>query len=191
MQNKFRNSTILVVLSMLLIFSSCNHDNRNHPGYTYFNDMAPSEAYEYYSINPNFTDGKTAQPPVAGTIARGAIPYQYQRTDSGQVMAGINLKNPLLPTEQDYIEAQEIYKINCAMCHGETGKGDGHLVTSRKFNTEVTSLVDDFVQNKPDGEIFHVITMGSVSGFMGSHSAQIKPEDRWKVVSYIKNKLEK
>lgn len=191
MQSKFINTITLAIISMLLIFSACSRDNRNHPGYTYVNDMAPSEAYEYYSDNPNFTDGKTAQSPVAGTISRGLIPYQYAKTDTGQVLAGINLKNTLSATAKDYATAKEIYNINCAMCHGETGKGDGHLVTSGKFNTDVTSLVDEFVQNKPDGEIFHVITVGTVSGFMGPHNAQIKPEDRWKVVSYIKNKLTK
>ncbi|MBC8316224.1 MAG: c-type cytochrome [Bacteroidales bacterium] len=151
--------------------------------------MTPSEAYEYYSSNPNFADGKTAQPPVAGTIPRGAIPYQYPRTDAGQKQAGAELKNPLSVSNEDLEMAKEIFEINCAMCHGETGKGDGRLVTSGKFATEVTPLVDEFVQNKPDGEIFHVITMGSVSGFMGSHSAQIKPDDRWRIVCYIKNKL--
>ena len=60
------------------------------------------------------------------------------------------------------------------MCHGNTGKGDGYLVTTGKFNTEVTSLVDEYVQNKPDGEIFHVITIGSISGYMGSHSGSNK-----------------
>ncbi len=189
MQNKFRDRVSIAAVVLLLIFSACSRENRNHPGYTYFYDMTSSEAYEYYSENPNFADGKTAQPPVPGTIPRGTIPYQYARTDAGQKLAGAELKNPLSPTKNDLAIAKEIYELNCAMCHGVTGKGDGYLVTSGKFTTDVTSLVDDFVQDKPDGEIFHVITVGSVSGFMGSHSAQVKEQDRWRIVSYIKNKL--
>ncbi len=189
MQNKFRDIVSIAALLLLLIFSACSRENRNHPGYTFFYDMTSSEAYEYYSENPNFTDGKTAQPPVPGTIPRGAIPYQYKRTDAGQKQAGAELKNPLSATKNDLEIAKEIYELNCSMCHGSAGKGDGYLVTSGKFTTDVTSLVDDFVQGKPDGEIFHVITLGSVSGFMGSHSAQVKEEDRWRLVSYIRNKL--
>jgi len=189
MQHNIRNIIYLATLAMLLVFSGCSRENRNHPGYTYLNDMTSSEAYEYNSSNPNFADGKTAQPPVPGTIPRGVIPYPYPRTEAGQKQAGAELVNPLSVSKEELEVAKEIFEINCAMCHGETGKGDGRLVTSGKFTTDVTPLVDEFVQSKPDGEIFHVITMGSVSGFMGSHSAQIKPDDRWRIVTYIKNKL--
>ena len=189
MRNKYRDIASITLLLAILVFSSCSREKRNHPGYTYFYDMTTSEAYEYYSENPNYSDGKTAQPPVPGTIPRGSIPYQYLRTAEGQKQAGEELKNPLSVTEYDLEIAKEIYEINCAMCHGIEGKGDGHLVTSGKFNTKVTSLVDELVQSKPDGEIFHVISVGSVSGFMGSHRDQVKAEDRWRIASYIKNKL--
>jgi hypothetical protein len=35
-----------------------------------------------------------------------------------------------------------------------------------------------------DGEIFHSITLGF--GSMGSHASQIKEEDRWKIIHYIR-----
>ncbi len=189
MQKRIKKISFIILPLMLLIISACSRENRNHPGYTYMNDMAPSEAYEYYSGNPNFKDGKTAQQPVKGTIHRGDIPHQYPKTSEGQKLAGLELKNPLTVTKKDLEIAKEIYSITCVLCHGVTGRGDGHLVSSGKFTTDVTSLVDEFVQNKPSGEIYHVITLGSVSGYMGSHSAQIKPKDRWRIVSYIKNKL--
>jgi mono/diheme cytochrome c family protein len=190
MQNKPGHRITIFTLTILLIFSGCSRENRNHPGYRYLNDMAPSVPYDYYSENPNFADGATAQAPVPGTIPRGAIPYPYPRTDAGQKQAGAELKNPLIASKDDLETAKKIYDVTCIMCHGESGKGDGFLVSSGKFTTDVTSLVGEFVQNKPDGEIYHVITMGSLSGFMGSHSAQIKPDDRWKIVAYIKNKLQ-
>ena len=190
MQNKLGNIISLATLVTLLVFSGCSREDRNHPGYNYLNDMTPSQAFEYYSSNPNFADGITAQPPVAGTIPRGMIPYPFPRTEAGQKQAGIELVNPLPVSKENLEVAKELFELNCAMCHGNGGKGDGRFVTSGKFTTDVTSLVDEFVQSKPDGEIFHVITMGSVSGFMGSHSAQIKPDDRWKIVGYIKNKLQ-
>jgi hypothetical protein len=35
-----------------------------------------------------------------------------------------------------------------------------------------------------DGEIFHTITLGIRS--MGAHGSQIRPDDRWKLVQYIR-----
>lgn len=176
------------LLTFVLTNFSCTRD-RNHPGYNYMNDMAQSEAYEYYSENPNFVNGETAQMTVKGSIPRGFVPYLYQKTIEGQVLAGKELVCPIKDTPENIDTGKVRFNTYCAMCHGESGKGNGHLVTSKKFKKDVTSLVSDFVQKKPDGELFHVITLGSVSGFMGSHSSQLKPEDRWRIVRYIKTKL--
>ena len=66
------------------------------------------------------------------------------------------------------------------------GKGDGHLYKSKKFPIQPTTLVEDYVQSKADGELYHIITTGSISGLMGAHGAQIKADDRWKVINYIR-----
>ncbi len=73
------------------------------------------------------------------------------------------------------------------ICHGKQGKGDGTLFTSGKFTAQPTNLSEDRIMNMPDGEIYHIITKGSVSGLMGAHASQIKPENRWKIVKYIRN----
>lgn len=71
-------------------------------------------------------------------------------------------------------------------CHGERGDGKGYLFTSKRFSAQPTSLIGDLVKNKPDGEIYHVITLGTLSGLMGAHGSQISPEDRWKIVHYVR-----
>jgi mono/diheme cytochrome c family protein len=175
---------------IMLVLASCKRDN-NSTGHAYFPDMTYSHAYETYSPNPNFTDGITMQPPVPGTVPREMIPYQFTRTFDDQQRAGRELVNPFQPTADILSRGKEQYTIFCMDCHGESGKGDGHLFTARLFTAQPTSLVSDFVQNKPDGEIFHVITLGSISTLMGAHGSQIKPEDRWKIVTYVKNGLGK
>jgi len=172
----------------VLIFTSCNH-NRNHPGWVYMPDMMYSEAYDVYTENPVFENGLTMQLPVEGTIARGTMPYPYQHTFEGQSLAGLELVNPVGVNEEVMASGKMQYDIFCANCHGFEGKGDGYLYTSKLFAAKPTSLVEDYVQSKPDGEIFHVITVGSVSGLMGAHGPQIKPENRWKIIHYIKKEL--
>ena len=159
---------ILLFVTGLILLTSCNHD-RNHPGWAYMPDMYYSEAYDSYTPNPVFSDSVTMQEPIPGTIARGTMPYPYKAKNyPDQIRAGVELINPIEITEHDL------------------GKGDGHLYTSKKFPVKPTSLVENYVQNKPDGEIYHVITTGSLSGLMGPHGSMIKPDDRWRIINYVR-----
>ena len=42
---------------------------------------------------------------------------------------------------------------------------------------------------KPMGEMFHQVTMGF--GIMGPQKEILRTEDRWKVILYVKNELQK
>ncbi len=165
---------------------SCDRDNKN-PGYEYFPDMAKSEAYETYVPNTAFADGKTAQPPVAGTIPRHIIPYQYPKTRDGMKQAGKELLNPFETTEENMARGKHEYDAFCANCHGFDGTGDGNLYTSGKYPSEPPSLVTEEILARPDGEYFHIMTLGS--SIMGPFAALIRPEDKWKIILYIKNDL--
>lgn len=188
--DRIKTLSLLGLLACSFVLGSCKRDN-NSTGYAYFPDMAYSNAYETYSPNPNFLDGKTMQPPVPGTVPREMIPYQFTKSFEEQQRAGRELVNPLQPSSDILAKGKEYYTIFCIYCHGASGKGDGHLFTSKLFPAQPTSLVTEYVQNKPDGELFHVITLGSISGLMGAHGSQIKPDDRWKIVTYVKNGLGK
>jgi len=181
---------LFAAAGLLILITACDHD-RNHPGWVYAPDMMYSVPYDAYSPNPVFSDSMTMQPPVKGTIARGIEAYPFERTYQDQQLAGKELENPLEISEDIMAEGKRQYDIFCAICHGEQGKGEGHLYTSKLFPVKPTNLVDDYVQNKPEGEIYHVITLGSLSGLMGAHGPQIKPEDRWKIVHYVKHELGK
>ncbi|MDF1551076.1 MAG: c-type cytochrome [Bacteroidales bacterium] len=174
---------------IILLLTSCSHD-RNSRGYEYFNDMVVSTAYETDSENPFFQDGKTNQQPVAGTIARGHLPYEYgAKSADEQVRAGLELQNPIALNEETLTRGKEQFTIYCAVCHGDMAKGDGTIVANGKFAAIPADLNSDRVQSWPDGEIYHVITSGSISGLMGAHASQIQPDDRWMIVNYIKNKF--
>jgi hypothetical protein len=49
-----------------------------------------------------------------------------------------------------------------------------------------SNLITDPVKSKPDGEYYHVITLGTLSGLMGAHGSQISPENRWKIIDYVR-----
>ncbi|NOX45452.1 MAG: c-type cytochrome [Chlorobi bacterium] len=175
---------VLIIMAFALV--SCTHD-RNDPGRAYFPDMAYSNAYESYSANPVFKDGKTMQAPVEGTVPREMIPYPYKRVFEDQQKAAETLVNPMQADKETLEKGKEEFDIFCAVCHGFKGKGDGHLYTAKLFAAKPSDLTASFTQEKPDGEIYHIMTVGSLSGLMGAHGSQISPENRWKIVTYIKN----
>jgi len=180
-----------LILILVLALSSCNKD-KTHPGYAYMPDMYYSEAYNANSENPVFRDKMTNQMPVPGTIARGHMPYPFQpKNHADQVAAGNTLVNPIAIDSITLEEGRAQYEIFCISCHGDIGDGNGHLYTSKLFMAKPTSLIEPYVLDKQDGELFHIITVGSLSGLMGAHGSQIKPEDRWKIINYFRTELAK
>jgi mono/diheme cytochrome c family protein len=178
---------VIPLAAIMLLMMSCNHD-RNQPGYAYMPDMYYSEPYDAYTSNPLFRDSLTMQSPVKGTIARGhepAYPFKPKSFDD-QKRAGVELVNPVPVNAETLAEGKEQYSIFCIDCHGERGDGKGYLFTSKRFTAQPASLIGDLVKNKPDGELYHVITVGSLSGLMGAHGSQIPPENRWKIINYVR-----
>jgi mono/diheme cytochrome c family protein len=175
-------------LSLFILLSvsgliACDRTH-NDPGYDYFPDMAYSKAYETYSANPVFEDGKTLREPVEGTVSRGIIPYPYQKNDTDRLLAGKELVNPLTASNDNLKRGEVAYKRYCINCHGTLADGNGNLFTSGLYNFKPASLVNDKIKKVPDGEIYHVITVGQ--GVMMAYGGIVRPEDRWKIVMYVR-----
>ncbi|MCZ4693165.1 cytochrome c [Ancylomarina euxinus] len=185
----FKPASYISLLFLAIIFLSACDRNRNHPGHSYFPDMANSRAYESYTANPNFADNLTARLPVKGTIPRGMIPYTLEKSDENRELTGKNWDNPLIINEETLIAGKKKYEVFCIYCHGEVGDGQGYLVTSGRYPYQAANLLSNKMKKVPDGEIFHVISVGW--GIMGAHASQISQEDRWRITAYVKNKLQK
>jgi hypothetical protein len=174
--------TIFLVFLLMNLYS-CNR-NRNNPGWDYFPDMFYSTAYETNSKNPNFENGMTMRVPVPGTVPRDFTPFEYTNDPESRIKAGKELANPFLMTPEALSRGKVIYTTFCIGCHGIAGKGDGHIYTSGLYPIKPLSLSGDTASKLKDGEIYHTITLGIRS--MGAHGSQIIPDDRWKLVLYVR-----
>jgi mono/diheme cytochrome c family protein len=174
--------TVFLVLLSAILFG-CDR-NRNDPGWDYFPDMFYSTAYETFSKNPNFEDGMTMRLPVPGTVPRGFMPFNYTIDAESRIKAGNELVNPFLPDSDILVRGKEVFTTFCVGCHGNMGEGDGNLYTSGLYPVRPRSLISETAFKLRDGEIYHSITLGF--GSMGAHGSQIMPDDRWKLVSYIR-----
>jgi mono/diheme cytochrome c family protein len=177
------NTGLLLVLLLTLGLNWYARRPVTMPNVEYFPDMARTPAFGYYEANPNFADGKTARPPVVGTIARGMPPLEYGPTAADAVRAGNELTNPFSLDDQAAVaRGAVVFERYCVPCHGAGGAGDG-LIVEHGFRRP-PSLVRAFTRNMKDGQLFHIVTYGR--GAMPAHGAQIPVSDRWKAVLHVR-----
>ncbi len=172
----------LAILVIVAIFISCD-DNRNEPGWSYFNDMEKSQAYETWSENPYMPGGKTMTGPVQGTVATHEHAYNFVKTPEDELKAA-PLENPL-SKEFNAEHAKILYDRFCLNCHGEKGDGQGFLYTSKKYPLPPGNFTAERAMKKTDGQLFHNIRVGF--GVMGAHGPQLSVDDTWQLVSYIRH----
>ena len=167
--------TLLVALSATVV--SCFNEKK--PNYQFFPNMYESVTYETYAESGAFQNGQVAQIPAEGSIPRGFEPYEYPNTTEGLEAARTNLVSPLAEVDYDEVRAKSLYTIYCAVCHGDSGDGQGILAKREKF-LGVPSYNDRPIT---EGSTFHVVTYGLNA--MGSHANQLNQEERWQVSRYV------
>jgi hypothetical protein len=182
--NRFTYLTFILVIAL----ASCDKRSTER-GYSYLPDMQESQAYDTYSENPNFEDSMTLRKPISGTIPRDYIPYHLIKNDEDLKTAGEKFTNPLEYTEANLENGKLQFERYCMNCHGEKGDGQGFLYSSKKYAFPPANLTLEKTVNRPDGEIYHIINVGI--NIMGAHASQISQEDRWRIVMYIRNDLQK
>ncbi|MBG0858228.1 MAG: cytochrome c, partial [Bacteroidales bacterium] len=118
------------------------------------------------------------------SVPQGFLPFRYTIDPEERIRAGQELRNPFLPTVEAVERGELIFTTFCIGCHGAGGKGDGQLYSSGLYPLKPRDLSGEVVRQLKDGEIFHTITLGF--GSMGAHGSQVKPDDRWKLVKFIR-----
>ena len=98
----------------------------------------------------------------------------------GTIDSMASLRNPTPSGEASLTNGRKYYQINCAVCHGDAGGGDG---PATKLGIPGISLVTDITRGRTDGYIFGMIRNGR--GLMPSYN-RIEDPDRWDVVNYVR-----
>ena len=92
------------------------------------------------------------------------------------------IENPLKGDANAVKAGKKLYKQQCAICHGATGKGDG--VAGMTLNPKPASFHSERIKNETDGAIFWKITNGNPP--MASYKDVLTEEQRWQLVNYIR-----
>lgn len=122
-------------------------------------------------------------------------PRFYPEMNNEQYEKSSMFQNPMLKTKSNVAEGKRLYNIYCAVCHGENGAGDGSIIELRDKEGNKTGEEGPYTAIPPhyetrlptitDGQMYYSVTYGK--GMMGGYAAQVTPEERWKIIHYIKD----
>lgn len=184
-------SIISFSVAAIALMASCNKVRRS-PGRAYMPDMTYSRAYETYAPTENLEQKGIHYNalPVEGTVARGdALIYPLKNDSAGYAQSAF-IKNPLSPDSVNMKEAERLYLVNCAICHGAKLDGNGPLWKdgSGPFPSAPKNFMADDMKQMAEGTMFQSVTYGK--NMMGSYASQLNTHERWMVIAYIKSKQE-
>ena len=132
-------------------------------------------------------DDRTKRNPIEGTISYGFYKddnpeFFLGRNDEGEYVDKVS---EILDIDENFIKrGQERYNIYCSVCHGYSGVGNGLVAQNDEYNVIVTSILSETLDDKSDGYFYDIISNGKNN--MKGYSGQIKEEDRWAIVTYIR-----
>lgn len=137
-------------------------------------DLIKIDWVSFMEIQPSYKPMRHPLP-----VAEGSIPVEGAAYVPG-------MGAPLNPVPSDQVSlarGAELFSINCVICHGKGGKGDGVMATFFKFKpADLTSAV---VQSLSDGAIFMTISTG-VTGRMPPLNENLNVRERWDVVNFVR-----
>jgi mono/diheme cytochrome c family protein len=118
--------------------------------------------------------------PVYGTAAPG---FAYGRAPThGAIDSMAAIANPVQSDERSIRSGHMLFAINCAVCHGDRGAGDGPI-TKFGFPPIPIGAGSNAATKFSDGYLFGMIRNGR--GLMPSYN-RIEEHERWDLINYLR-----
>ena len=117
--------------------------------------------------------------PTTGTAVSG---FQVAYTPSPAALDSVAalVTNPTPVSAASLARGRMYFQLNCAVCHGNEGKGDG---TAVKYGMVPMPIVTEVTRARGDGYLFAIMRNGR--GAMPSYN-RIEELERWDVVNYVR-----
>lgn len=91
--------------------------------------------------------------------------------------------NPMKFTTNSVARGKRVYDTQCAMCHGDTGMGDGDV--AKDIGAKPPNFTDPAtLRERSDGELFAII--GEGSGLMPAQGERMKDYHKWDAINYLR-----
>jgi mono/diheme cytochrome c family protein len=130
----------------------------------------------FMEIQPSYRPMENPLPPPERSIPIEGAVY----IPNSQVLP----TNPTKAGDASIARGKELFAINCQMCHGVTGEGNGPIAAFLT-NFKPANLTSPLIKAFPDGQIFMTITNG-VPDRMPPLNENLTVSERWDVVNYVR-----
>lgn len=125
--------------------------------------------------------------PERRTVPPGAVPISGARPRLTFEQAA-DLPNAVPQTPETLARAADLYRVNCATCHGASGRGDGPMASYYANNPAAvvgpTDLASARVQGRTDGQLYWLIANGI--GNMPRYGERLAEQDLWALVTLVR-----
>lgn len=157
----------------LLLLSACSW-------FTDFKQQPKIDPWETASDTTPFRGSPQMSVSIYGSSAPG---FLYDRANTPQAITAMAaIPNPI-PADQASVNRGRIqFQINCAVCHGPTGAGNGVVMKYGLFPPAIGGAANPSA-GYTDGYIFGIIRNGR--GLMPTYN-RIEESDRWDIVNYLR-----
>lgn len=139
---------------------------------------------------PSEKPQESPAPPDPGSVPTSGgeivpVPADELEADDMKLLAALVL-NPVPATDESIARGAYFYSVNCQVCHGSEGHGDGPVGLKMQVKAPV-DLNDAYVQDQADGELFFTLTRGRAK--MPFYRDALSQEERWDVINYVKSEF--
>ncbi len=93
-------------------------------------------------------------------------------------------ENPVNADEISLQRGEMLYQVNCAICHGEVGEGNG-VIANFLTKKKPADLTSEPIQSKSDGALFLTVSNG-IPGSMPALNENLSVRERWDVINFIR-----
>lgn len=195
MNTKKRNFIIagILLIAIILVGAYGNESIRDYVNTGNVEDMGEMEDMEHSDMSEAETgnsDEHSDGDDHADDDAEEDEEHSPEDHTSGDAheyipMDALVVENPFEANEESIAFGAEAFAASCAICHGETGEGDGPAAAG--LETQPANLYDSHVMGISDGGLFWVISHGKPDTPMPAWENILSVNQRWHVINFLRS----
>lgn len=167
---------LLALATLALLGAGCRRITGSFPS----TGSYPADVFTEMHYTQSY---RSQEPPRLASAGAVPITGVEQAYTAEQYAA---LTNPTPRTPENLTRGAELFRVNCSMCHGVQGKGNGPvgdaLVASQYSRPpDLAALV---TADKSDGQLYQLVSEGVF--VMPRFKSLLSAEDRWLILHHVR-----